>query len=446
MKRKKVYLVLGIGKTGLSCIDYLFNKNETIIIADTRDNPSNLEYVKNKYPDIDIELGDISDELITKADIVIVSPGISFSESFIKKAAELKKEIIGDVDLFLREARAPIIAVTGTNGKTTVTTLIGKMAKRCGLNVAVGGNIGTPVLELLKEQKPDLYVLELSSFQLQTTHSMSFDVAALLNISEDHIDHHGSMESYIDAKMKIFDNCKNAVINKNVKSKIKLDSVSVFSLDKPFFENEFGIVANESKKFLANNSELIMPISDLMIEGTHNQENALAALAAGQAFGFNVEKMIEALKEFKGIEHRCQLVAEKNDVKWYNDSKATNVGATIAAVEGLGSSKKNIILILGGVGKDADFSPLAQSIEKHVKKVILFGRDSEIISKAIKGNTKYEFAEDLNDVVNKANTSSKAGDIVLFAPACASFDMFKNYEFRGKEFVKTVNYHFSNGG
>jgi UDP-N-acetylmuramoylalanine--D-glutamate ligase len=313
------------------------------------------------------------------------------------------------------------------------------MAERSGMKVVVGGNIGTPVLDLLKEEKPDLYVLELSSFQLQTTHSMKFVVAVLLNITEDHIDHHGSMVSYIAAKMRIFKNCGTAVVNKKIRLNLNLDSLITFSPDKPLFDNEYGITEFKKRKCLANNIDLIMPIDNLKIEGTHNQENALAALAAGKAFGLDNESMISVLKEFRGIEHRCQLIAKKGGVKWYNDSKATNVGATIAAVEGLGTEKKNIILILGGVGKDADFSPLVESVGKYLKKLILFGRDSEIIYSALKNSTNIIFADDLRQVVEIADKISETGELVLFAPACASFDMFKNYEHRGEEFIRVVN-------
>ena len=485
-KENNKYLVIGLGKTGVSCIDYLLCKGNTVSAADTRTDPLNLKNFKEKYPDIDIVLGIVPDKQIKEADIIVVSPGISFKEQFIKKAVEWGKRIVGDVELFVREAKAPIIAVTGTNGKTTVTTLIGKVGEKSGLNVLVGGNIGTPVLELLKKPVPDLYVLELSSFQLQTTHSMCFDVAVLLNITEDHIDHHGSMESYRDAKLKIFKNCKNAVLNIhqevhadgvlkiknrsnlrhgfgrqaavtlsslnvdnkgvnynlteyiNLNDKLNEENVFSFALNKPNFENDFGIIESKGKKFLAGYDELIMPVSDLKIVGTHNQENALAVLAAGKAFGFDNKNMISVLKEFKGIKHRCQLVTVRNGVKWYNDSKATNVGATIAAVKGLGSENKNIILIAGGIGKDADFNELRKPLEKYVKQLILFGRDVQIIHKAVKGSTYITFAENLADAVCKADNLSKKGELVLFAPACASFDMFKNYEHRGDEFIKQI--------
>ena len=439
MTNRIKYLVIGLGSTGVSCIDYLINNKEYTTAADTRSNPPNYEIIKRKYPNLEIETGNISTSLIESADVIVVSPGISFKESCIQKAIKLKKKVIGDIELFLNVVDAPIIAVTGTNGKTTVTTLLGEMAEKSGLNVLVGGNIGTPVLNLLNEPSPDLYVLELSSFQLQTAYSMSFDVSVLLNITEDHIDHHGSMRAYKNAKVKIFQNCKKAVINNVLKFTPQNVDVFKFSLNNPLSGNDYGIVEINKNRFLANYDKIIMPISKIKIAGTHNQENALAALAAGNAFGLNQKSMISVLEVFEGIEHRCQLIADTNRIKWYNDSKATNVGAAIAAVEGLGTERKNIILIVGGTGKNADFTPLFESVNKYVKKIILFGRDAELICNALNGSSSMIFAEDLKDVIDRAKNIAEAGDIVLFAPACASFDMFKNYEHRGKEFVKAVN-------
>jgi UDP-N-acetylmuramoylalanine--D-glutamate ligase len=442
-KQPWIYLVIGLGKTGISCIEYLVDKGENVAVADTRTNPSNLKDIKEKYPCVNISTGAIPDELIKRANTIIVSPGISFNESFIQKAINLKKEIIGDVELFVRSARAPIIAVTGTNGKTTVTTLIGEIAEKSGLKVLVGGNIGTPALDLLEQPKPDLYVLELSSFQLQTTLSMCFDVSILLNITEDHIDHHGSINSYRNAKFKIFKNCKTAVINEALLSEIfpcnnydiNVEKIFNFSLNKPSTSNDFGIVESNGNKLLANGDEILMPVSDLKIVGIHNQENVLSVLAACKAFGLKTENITSVLKEFKGIKHRCQLIREKNSIKWYNDSKATNVGATVASVTGLGSKNKNIILIAGGVGKNADFTKLREPIKNHVKTVILFGRDVKIISNAIKNTANIICCENLQKTIEIAENLSEKGDIILFAPACASFDMFKNYEHRGDEFT-----------
>ena len=446
MKHKKKYLVIGTGKTGLSCIDYLYKNNENIVIADTRSVPPNLEVIKNKYPNIRVQSGQITNDLINDSDVLVVSPGISFNESFIQKALELQKEVIGDIELFVKKTKAPIIAVTGTNGKTTVTTIIGEMCKNNGLNTIVGGNIGTPVLELLKKPVPDVYVLELSSFQLQTTHSMKFDVSVLPNISEDHIDHHGTMENYIQAKLKIFKNCKNAVINKILLTEVgwstcfsrKNNTLFIFSLDESINSNSVGIKEFKEENYLFDHESAIMSVSDLKIEGTHNQENALAAYAAGKAFGLKHNMMIEVLRNFSGIRHRCQLITEANGIKWYNDSKATNVGATIAAVNGLGNEKKNIILVLGGIGKDADFKPLAEPIKKYTKALILFGRDADLINKDLNDCSNTVYAESLQDVINKAGALAQSGDIILFAPACASFDMFKNYEHRGDEFERMV--------
>ena len=439
MKKDKKYLVIGTGKTGISCIRHLHNKSIKFAVADTRPNPPDIEMLREQFPSIKFNCGAISDEIIDKYDVLVISPGISLNSLFIQYALKVGKEVIGDIELFAREAKAPIIAITGTNGKTTVTTLISKMAEASNKRVLTGGNIGTPALDLLIEPEPDLYVLELSSFQLQTTYSIKFKVALLLNITEDHIDHHGSMKKYIEAKFRIFNNCEYAIINKNIKNKPSCRNTIQFSLSQPVSDNDYGITEKENNTFLSAGPEnCFFNVCNLKIEGKHNRENALAAYAAGCAFGLDKEKMIQVLNEFEGIKHRCQFIRKIAGVKWYNDSKATNVGATLAAVQGLGTNSKNIILILGGVGKDADFSSLTPALKKFVKTVILFGRDADIIKKDIKDAANIISADSLIDVIKKAKTNSKAGDIILFAPACASFDMFNNYEHRGEEFMRLV--------
>ncbi|MCF7791372.1 MAG: UDP-N-acetylmuramoyl-L-alanine--D-glutamate ligase [Victivallales bacterium] len=439
-EQEKKYLVVGTGRTGLSCIEYLIRNNKKAVIADTRKSPPNAEFIKKKFPNISCCFGQIEDNILDKADCVIISPGIPLSEKFVQKAERSGKEVIGDVELFIKEVKAPIAAVTGTNGKTTVTTLIGKMAEKAGFKAAVGGNIGIPVLDLLKEPVPDLYVLELSSFQLQSAYSMNFEAAVLLNITEDHIDYHGTEVEYRKSKLKILKNCKNAVINRNLNYIPRKINYYTFSLNAPEAENDYGIAVSNGIKYLSSYNNKIMPAADLQIAGKHNQENALAALAAGRILGFEQSKMVKVLKEFHGIKHRCQLIAEREGVKWYNDSKATNVGAAIAAVEGLGRKAGNIILIAGGMGKNADFKPLACPLKKYVKKTILFGRDAGLISKVIHCCTEIEIADDLNKAVQEAFYSAQNGDIILFAPACSSFDMFENFEHRGNEFERLVKY------
>lgn len=430
-------VIIGLGKTGISVANYLTRKNIAFSIIDNRKNPPGIKEFTTRFPTTDIHLGDFASSILDHASALIISPGISLEEPAIAAYSQKGIPIIGDIELFAHEAKAPIIAITGTNAKGTVTTLVGEMIKKSGLTVSVGGNIGTPALDLLALPQPDFFVLEISSFQLEATYSLKTCAASILNLSPDHLDRHKTMNAYREIKQRIYNNCENAVFNRNDDNTYpkQIMNKNSFGLNIPE-DKQFGLINNQ----LAFGKKILLSTEDLRIKGKHNWANALAALALGHAIGLPFEKMIIALKQFPGLPHRCEWIAESNNVHWYNDSKGTNIGATIAALEGLGSTLKGkIILIAGGIGKDQDFRLLQSSIAKYTKHVILIGRDAPIFAKALANHTHLKFAESLEDAVTKAKALAHSHDAVLLSPACASYDMFHNFEDRGEKF-KTIVY------
>ncbi len=437
---ENLHVIVGLGATGFSCARHLIAQGATVAVTDSRSNPPQLEEFKKAYPQIVLSLGAIDEVLLNKAQTVIVSPGISLQEPAIAVQIKRGVRVVGDVELFAQAVNAPVIAITGTNAKSTVTTLVGMMAEAANLCVKVGGNLGVPALDLLTFPAPDLYVLELSSFQLDTTYSLEPAVATILNITPDHMDRYASAEDYIASKQRVYKNCNIAVCNrddiqtdcenKDAEHKIQ------FTLDQPL-GNEFGIVREKGENYLAFGNMSLMPVAKLPILGRHYQANALAALAIGHAFGFPMQAMLNTLSEFKGLPHRCQLVRERDGVIWYNDSKGTNVGATLAAINGLGSEiSGKLVLIAGGVGKNADFSPLVPAIEKYARSVILIGEAAPILNALLKDHVSVSLAKTMEEAVIIAAREAVAGDSVLLSPACASFDMFNNFEHRGKVFTE----------
>ena len=432
----KVKVVVGLGKTGLSCARFLASRNEDFRVVDTRPNPPGLNQLKAECPDIEPELGDFNEETLMNAAQLIVSPGVDQQTAALRKAIENGVPVTGDVDIFAREVQVPFIAITGSNAKSTVTTLVGEMAKAQGLDVTVAGNIGLPVLDALQQQPASLYVLELSSFQLETTTDLGAEVATVLNLCLDHMDRYDSVEAYRDAKHRIFQGCRQAVINDD-------DPMSIGSFPDDIQQWHFGLSGQEAYEFtlleesLVFNGSPLMPVSDLRIPGTHNIANALAALALGHAAGLSMQAMVNTLRTFEGLPHRCQWVAEKDGINWYNDSKGTNVGACVAAINGLGGKGK-IILLAGGQGKGADFSGLKEPLSTFARLAILFGEDAQPIEEAIKQSVMTLRVSSMQEAVSLADKKADAGDIVLLSPACASFDMFKNFEARGDAFMKCV--------
>jgi UDP-N-acetylmuramoylalanine--D-glutamate ligase len=437
-----LHVIVGLGITALSCARYLTQQKIPIAIADTRENPPSLSEFQAAYPGVPTLLGKLDNNFLDQAAKLIVSPGVSINEPAIARQAERGALVVGDIELFAHEANAPVIAITGTNAKSTVTTLVGLMGVAAGLRTEVGGNLGIPALDLLKDFSAELYVLELSSFQLETTYSLAPKVAALLNITPDHMDRYASVEDYRIAKQRVFSQCEVAVCNRDDPATDAGNQYSdrkiQFTLHTPH-EDEFGLITRNGKLFLAFEDQALMPVSELPILGRHYQANALAALAIGYGFGLPMDPMLNTLTTFKGLEHRCQLVRERADVRWYNDSKGTNVGATLAAIDGLGADiEGKIILIAGGVGKNADFTPLERAVKEHTKAVVLIGECAPILEKLFSGSTEIHLAGSMEEAIAISDKLATAGDSVLLSPACASFDMFKNFEHRGKVFTEVV--------
>lgn len=438
----KRVLIVGLGKTGLSCARFLNKQGIEVAITDSRENPPYLEILQNELPGIAVFVGAFQPEVFERADCIVVSPGVSVKELHIQAAQSRGAEVIGDIELFARLAEAPVLAITGSNGKSTVTTLLGEMVRLSGLNVAVGGNLGTPALDLLEQPVPDFYVLELSSFQLETTYSLNAKAATLLNISEDHMDRYASLDDYLQAKTRIFSGNGVVVLNKDDEKVIQLKNnlqneheVIEFTLEKPT-AGEFGVCQNQQQQWLCFGEQTLLPVSKLKIKGKHNVANALSALALGKAAGLDMQVMINTLQVFPGLPHRTEWVANINGVDWFNDSKATNVGAAQAAINGL--EVNNLVLIAGGQGKGQDFSPLKDTVSGKVATTILLGEDGHLIGDALNDVTNVVYVTTLKQAVQVAADSAHAGDAVLLSPACASFDMFNGYEDRGQQFVAAV--------
>lgn len=443
MSIKNLHVIVGLGTTGLSCLQYLVAKKIPVAVTDTREDPPGLALLKQSYPEIMMSLGELSEDLLDEAEVIVCSPGVSLQEPVIAKQSAKGKPVIGDIELFAQAANAPIIAITGSNAKSTVTTLVGMMVEAAGLKAQVGGNLGVPALDLLDLiNPPQAYVLELSSFQLETTYTLKSKVATVLNVTPDHMDRYAGFQEYLDAKQRIYNGCQIAVCNRDDPNTECGDNYEsrrfYFTLNEPV-QNEFGLLKRNNNTYLAFEDEVLMPVTDLPVRGKHYQANALAALALGHGFGLPMASMLKVLREFKGLVHRCQLVRELNGVYWYNDSKGTNVGATLAAMEGLGSEiEGKLILIAGGVGKSADFSPLVPVTNKYVRTAILIGEAAPILAETIGNASEILFAKDLEEAIHRAGQKAHPGDCVLLSPACASFDMFRNYEHRGDVFMQLV--------
>jgi len=424
---EKHVLVLGLGDTGLSAARWVERQGGRVRVADTRGSPPK----KAEFTG-DLRTGPFRETLLEGIDLVCISPGLSLEEEIIRHAGALNIPVIGDIELFARHNTAKVIAVTGTNGKSTVTALAGHLLRAAGVDCEVAGNIGPPVLHALAERQdsgktPEAWVLELSSYQLETTRSLAAAAAAMLNLTEDHFDRYAGLEDYAAAKARVFMGGGVQVLNRDDPRSLAMAlpgrKVLTFGLDAPRGD-DFGVVEG---KLVQGRSE-ILPVDALAIRGSHNVANALAACALVSGFA---ETFSQGLKTFKGLAHRLQLVATRRGVEWYDDSKGTNVGATVAALRGLG---RKAVLILGGEGKGQDFSPLQEAVARHASKVLLIGRDAPLIAKVVPG----EHCASLEDAVQRAAGTAKTGEAVLLSPACASFDMFRDYRHRGEAFAAAV--------
>lgn len=434
-------IVVGLGKSGMSLVRFLAQQGVRFAVADTRANPPELATLQRDYPAVEVRCGELDVDFLCRASELYVSPGLALATPALREAAARGVKMSGDIDLFTRHAKAPIVAITGSNAKSTVTTLVGEMAAAAGRKVAVGGNIGTPALDLLSDEV-ELYVLELSSFQLETTERLGAEVATCLNISEDHMDRYDGMAQYHLAKHRIFRGARQVVVNRDdaLSRPLIADQVPcwTFGLGKPDFKR-FGLIEENGEKQLAFQFEALMPTAELKIRGAHNQSNALAALALGHAVGLPFEAMLQTLRRFVGLPHRCQWVRELRGVGYYDDSKATNVGAALAAIEGLGADiAGKLVLIAGGDGKGADFSALKAPVAKFCRAVVLLGRDAEQIAEALGDAAPLLRVKTLDEAVQRCAELAQSGDAVLLSPACASLDMFKNFEERGRLFAQAA--------
>ena len=443
LKGKNI-VVLGAGMTGLSCARFLHHHDVAFTMNDSRDNNELALSVSSQFPQVNFVHGKWHQPLISQADVLIVSPGIDLSTPEITQAIAPSCQVIGDVELYCLVTNTPILAVTGSNGKSTVVSLLAHVGSTVGLKVQLGGNIGAPVLDQLITEETtalDMLVLELSSFQLETLSSMKAVAASVLNVSDDHLDRHKTLANYGKIKRSIYQQSQVAVINRNdpaTACDLIDKKIISFGRDVPQ-TGQFGLREQAGKTQLAYGDAVLIALDELPLAGIHNALNYLAVLALGYSAGWPLAGMVESLKSFQGLPHRCQRVATDDGIMWVNDSKATNVGSTLAAIEGLApslSSKNKLLLIAGGDGKGADFTPLKQAINQHVAQVFTLGKDGQAIAN-LTGDGIY--FSSLEQAVSAAGKTARAGDIVLLSPACASLDMFQNFAQRGQAFIKAVN-------
>ena len=436
VQSQRTALVLGLGLTGYSIVRHLAPLDYRLTVADSRELPPYLGQLKSEFPRVEVVTGLIPSDRFDEFDEIIISPGIG------KEISNLPDNIvpIGDIELFSRNVKAPVIGITGSNGKSTVTMLVTEMLLAAGMKVSAGGNLGMPALDLLEAEVPDIYVLELSSFQLETTHTLAPVSAVVLNISEDHMDRYGGLPEYISAKLRIFSNAENIVVNRDeihLRSLLsENEKVVSFGLDRPPRASDFGVTGTGANRSLVAGTQGLAQVSEMKLQGDQNVANVLAAMALVKSAGVELgAPVVGAAMGYGGLPHRCEIVIEHNGIKWINDSKGTNVGATVAAVRGF---NQRLVLIAGGKGKGANFQPLADVIASSVHFTILFGEDADLISSTLPASADHAIVASLDHAVRLALEISGKGDVVLFSPACASFDMFDNFEHRGNVFKQLV--------
>ncbi|MFE8152366.1 UDP-N-acetylmuramoyl-L-alanine--D-glutamate ligase [Brenneria goodwinii] len=426
---KKV-VIIGLGLTGLSCVDFFLARGVVPRVVDTRVSPPGLD----KLPEnVERHLGDLNESWLMDADLIVASPGIALSTPILGDAADAGIEIVGDIELFCREAQAPIVAITGSNGKSTVTTLVGDMARAAGWQVGVGGNIGLPALQLLQHEC-QLYVLELSSFQLETTSSLHAAAATILNVTEDHTNRYPlGLQQYRAAKLRIYENAKVCVVNADDALTMPIRGADERCVSFGVDVGDYHLNRQQGETWLRIKGERVLNTREIKLVGQHNYTNALAALALADAVGIPRSSALTALTAFTGLKHRFQLVWENNGVRWINDSKATNVGSTEAALSGL-NIDGTLHLLLGGDGKSADFSPLLRYFQGDNIRLYCFGRDGQQLA-ALRPEIA-ERTETMEQSMRLIAGRVVPGDMVLLSPACASLDQFRSFEQRGDEFAR----------
>ncbi len=449
-------LVVGLGDTGAACVRWLLEHDAQVRGTDTRDEPPHAQHLREAFPEVKLALGGFDQADFDWADLIVSSPGVALATPELRDARAAGKDVVGDVELFARAIRgsqAKVIAITGSNGKSTVTTLVGHLCAAVGLDTVVAGNIGLPVLDALDNREtlgrdPDVWVLELSSFQLETTTSLRPDVATVLNISQDHMDRYAGLDDYAAAKARVFAGAGAQVLNREDPMVMAMAlpgrALTTFGIGdgEPHVAGQFGLATRKDRLWLCEGEEALLPVDKLPIAGLHNAANALAALALCRAIDLPYEGLIPALKTFEGLPHRVQRVAEVAGRLFYDDSKGTNVGATVAALLGFTAP---VVLIAGGDGKGQDFSPLRDAV-KRARAVVLIGRDAPLLEAAIADACPVYRAESMEGAVTQAFALSKPGDAVLLSPACASWDMFRNYAHRAEVFVAAVEVLEAVGG
>ncbi|MCG6932844.1 MAG: UDP-N-acetylmuramoyl-L-alanine--D-glutamate ligase [Gallionella sp.] len=450
MLNDKSVLVLGLGETGLSMLRYLKAQGARVRAADSRSAPPGLAEAKKHVAESLIHCGPFSDALFDGVELIAISPGVPLRDPAVARAIASGIAVTGDIELFAQQLasgdqskRSRVVAITGSNGKTTVTRMVEHLCKAAGKDAVAAGNISPAVLDLMQERgasQPEIWVLELSSFQLETTSSLHADAATVLNISEDHLDRYAGLDEYRAAKARIFEGCLVQVLNRDDLPSLSLARKEcrtvTFGLNEPDSADDFGIVRSNGETWLVQGGQRLFEAGELQVAGLHNVANALAALALCRAIDLPMHALIDGLRSFKGLPHRVERVAEIGGVAYYDDSKGTNVGATIAALQGLGCKA---VLIAGGEGKGQEFAPLKPVVAQHARAVVLIGRDAPLIAAALDGcGVSVERAADMDDAVHQAAKFAQSGDAVLLSPACASFDMFRNYEHRAEVFVHAV--------
>jgi UDP-N-acetylmuramoylalanine--D-glutamate ligase len=433
-------VIFGLGITGYSCLRFLA-ASDRLTVVDTRAAPPFAAAARAGYPHVEFVFGAPSAALIAAADRVIVSPGVPLTHCLLRTARERNVPLLSDIELFLQHAAAPVIGITGTNGKSTVTALTGALLVADGRNVGVGGNLGEPALDLLDAAR-DGYVLELSSFQLERLIGGRFQIGVNLNVTADHFDRYADLASYAASKQRVFAGCEVAIFNRadaltTPAAGLDCRRVSI-GLDAPD-DVGWGIVEHAGVPHLGRGDTALLPLDQLAIHGRHNQFNALAAMAAAHAFGAADAALADVLRSFNGLPHRCQTVAVVDGITFVNDSKATNLGACVAALEGLGNaSRRHIVLIAGGDAKGADLTPLREVVGKFVHHVVTLGRDADVVERAVAQVASVQRVESMTAAVRHARGVARRGDLVLLSPACASLDMYSNFEARGRDFAAAV--------
>jgi len=430
-------LIIGLGRTGMSVARHLRAQGISFAVTDSRLAPPELESLKAMAPDVVVRTGAFDQSLLNDVNEVVVSPGVSLREPILVEAARRNLAIVGDIELFARATQTPVVGITGTNGKSTVTTLVALMAQACGRRAFAGGNLGRPALDLLQESPADLFVLELSSFQLETIHSLKTKASTVLNVTSDHMDRYESMLDYAQAKARIFDRCECVVINQDdpLVMAMPRNRQCTVTFSVRHNDADYSTMQTANEIVLVSHGRPLVNMTQLKLAGLHNVANALAALAICDALQLDMKLCLQALKEFPGLPHRAQWVADIKGVRYIEDSKGTNVGATLAAVQGMSGP---LIVIAGGQGKGQDFAPLAPAFRNKVRCAVLLGQDAPQLNTVLKDVCATTFVSSMEEAVTTAANLAQQGDTVLLSPACASLDMFRDYAHRGDVFVQAV--------